>query len=107
MKAVGIKELKTNPGLISKAIESDDYLLISKRGRPNSIPTSLDNGGLDFVLKKWLLIQAYSKGNLSLGQLASALDQSYSKTLKLLGTLGIPTLDYDLDDELDTIEDLS
>ena len=106
MQSVGIKEIKTNPAIISKAIENHQYLLISKRGKPIAIATALDDKVFDFGLKKWILIKAFENGSLSLGQLARALEQSYEKTVKLLDLLRIPLLDYDLNDELDTIDSL-
>jgi predicted HTH domain antitoxin len=54
--------------------------------------------------KAMLLTHAYASGGLSLGQLARALDMSYSDIAKLLNLLNIPVLDYDLADELDTLE---
>lgn len=107
MRIAGIKEIKTNPGLISKAVDDHQYLLISKRGKPIAIATSLDDEVFDVGLKKWILIQAFKNGSLSLGQLSSALDMSYTETTKLLKLLNIPMLDYDLDDEMDVIDSLS
>jgi len=103
----GIKEIKTNPGLISKAIEDHQYLLISKRGKPIAIATALDDKVFDIGLKKWILIQAFKTGDLSLGQLSRSLDKTYTETGKLLDLLNIPLLDYALDDEMDTIDSLS
>ena len=107
MRIAGIKEIKTNPGIISNAIEDHQYLLISKRGKPIAIATSLDDEVFDIGLKKWIVIQAFKTGSLSLGQLSRALDTSYTETTKLLNLLNIPLLDYDLDDEMDVIDSLS
>ena len=103
MKSIGIKELKSNPGLISKTIESGEYLLISKRGKPIAIATSLDDKVLDMGLKKWILIDSFKQGALSLGQLSRALDISYMETVEMLDLLKIPVLDYDLKDDLTTL----
>lgn len=103
MKSIGIKELKSNPGLISKTIENGEYLLISKRGKPIAIATSLDDEVLDMGLKKWILIDSFKRGALSLGQLSRALDIPYMETVKLLDLLKIPVLDYDLEDDLKTL----
>ncbi len=94
MQSIGIKEIKANPAVISKAIEDHQYLLISKRGKPIAIATALDDKVFDLGLKKWILIKAFENGSLSLGQLSRALDQSYTKTVNLLDLLNIPTLDY-------------
>ncbi len=106
MQAIGIKEIKANPAVISKAIEDHQYLLISKRGKPIAIATALDDKVFDLGLKKWILIKAFENGSLSLGQLSRALALSYTKTVILLDLLNIPILYYDLDDVLDTIETL-
>lgn len=107
MLTVGIKELKNNPSIISKGVENkDDYLFISKRGTPIAVAISLDNEVFDHGFKKWILIKAYKKGDLSLGQLSKSLNQSYQDTMKMLGTLGIAVLDYELEDDMATIEKL-
>ena len=107
MLTVGIKEIKNNPSIITKGVEDkDDYLFISKRGKPIAVAMSLDNEVFDYGFKKWILIKAYKKGDLSLGQLSKALNLSYIDTMKMLGTLGIDVIDYDLSDDLETIEKL-
>ena len=103
MKSIGIKELKSNPGVISKTIEAGEYLLISKRGKPIAIATSLDDEVLDMGLKKWILIDSFKQGVLSLGQLSRALDTSYMETVEMLDLLKIPVIDYDLKDDLTTL----
>lgn len=100
MHTLGIKEIKQNPGLISKAVENNELLFISKRGKPIAVATALDDEVFDFGLKKWILIKAFESGSLSLGQLVKSLNQSYSETLELLDMLKIPSLDYSLDDEM-------
>jgi predicted HTH domain antitoxin len=108
MITAGIKEIKLNPSLITKAVEDkDEYLFISKRGKPIAVALSLDNNIFNFGFKKWILIKAYKKGDLSLGQLSKALDKPYIETMKMLSLLDIDILDYDLDEELKTIEKLS
>jgi predicted HTH domain antitoxin len=105
MLSIGIKEIKNNPSIITKGVEDkDNYLFISKRGKPIAVAMSLDNEIFDYGFKKWILIKAYKKGDLSLGQLAKALDLSYLDTMQMLGALGIAVIDYDLDDDLEAIK---
>lgn len=107
MLTAGIKEIKTNPSIITKAVEnSDEYLFISKRGKPIAVALSLDNDIFNYGFKKWILIKAYKKGDLSLGQLSKVLDQSYAQTMEMLSVLKIDVIDYDLEDDLETIEKL-
>jgi len=98
---------KNNPSILTKGVEDrDEYLFISKRGKPIAVAISLDNEVFDHGFKKWVLIKAYKKGDLSLGQLSKALEQSYADTMEMLGVLGVAVIDYDLDDELSTMEKL-
>jgi len=107
MLTAGIKEIKNNPSIITKLVEnSDEYLFISKRGKPIAVALSLDNDIFDHGFKKWILIQAYKKGDLSLGQLSKALDQSYAKTMEMLSLLSIDVIDYDLEDDMQSINKL-
>ena len=105
MLSVGIKEIKNNPSIITKGVEDrDNYIFISKRGKPIAVAMSLDNEVFEYGFKKWILIKAYKKGDLSLGQLSKALNLSYLDTMKMLGALGIAVIDYDLADDIETIE---
>jgi len=108
MVTAGIKEIKINPSLITKALEDkDEYLFISKRGKPVAVALSLDNNIFDFGFKKWILIKAYKKGDLTLGQLSKSLKQSRMETVKMLSLLDIDVIDYDLDDDMQAIQKLS
>ena len=107
MLTIGIKEIKNNPSIITKGVEDkDNYIFISKRGKPIAVAMSLDNDVFEYGFKKWVLIKAYAKGDLSLGQLSKALKLSYVDTMKMLGALGIAVIDYELADDLNTIEKL-
>ena len=90
MQSVGIKEIKNNPSVITKGVENkNDYLFISKRGKPIAVALSLDNEIFDHGFKKWILI----KRDISLGQLAKALKMSYEDTMTMLETLDIDVID--------------
>ena len=107
MLTVGIKEIKDNPSIIAKGVEDkDNYLFISKRGKPIAVAMSLDNEIFDYGFKKWILIKAYKNGDISLGQLSKALNLSYNDTMEMLGALGIDIINYDIADDLNTIEKL-
>ena len=107
MLTAGIKEIQNNPSILTKGVEnSEEYLFISKRGKPVAVAMSLENEIFEHGFKKWVLISAYKKGDLSLGQLARALGQSHQETMQMLGLLGVDVIDYDLEDDLVTIEKL-
>ena len=41
-----------------------------------------------------------------MGQLSKSLEQSYQDTMQMLGVLGVAVIDYDLEDDMLTIEKL-
>jgi len=44
MLTIGLKELKNNPSILAKGVEDkDEYLFISKRGKPIALAMGLDN----------------------------------------------------------------
>jgi len=53
MISIGIKEIKNNPSLITKGVASEDeYIFISKRGKPIAMAISLENEIFDYGFKK-------------------------------------------------------
>ena len=82
----------------------DSYTLIIKNGEPVGLFTSFSNELLKTGLIKWLVIKAFQSGDISLGQLSKQLNQTKTETIDFLGNLNIPVLDYELEDDLRTIE---
>lgn len=103
MQTVGIKELKTNPSVLSKAFEGREYLLITRRGKPIGIAAAFDDGVLDLGFKKWIAIRSFASGDLSLGQVAGVFEKTKEEMMRLLSGLGIPIADYDLAEDMETL----
>lgn len=106
MQTVGIKALQTNPGVLGKALDAGDYLLITRRGKPIGVATAFDDRLLDLGFRKWLAIRAFQAGDLSLGQVARIFDKPRDATMRLLSDLGIAIADYDLAEDLETLHQL-
>lgn len=106
MNIIGIKELQTNPGKLSQTFSEDDYLLITRRGKPIGVALPFSSGFLEEGLKPWMALKAFEAGDLSLGQLAKTLDKTKSETMEMLGRLNIPIANYDLQEDLDAIDTL-
>ena len=100
MQTIGIKELQTNPAILTKALEYKEYTIITKRSNPIGIAVSFDSSIITNGLKTSLLLDGYKNGNLSLGQLSKALDVSKKKAMNLLSMMGIDIIDYDFKDEI-------
>jgi predicted HTH domain antitoxin len=100
MQTIGIKELQINPSILTKALESKEYTMITKRSNPIGIAVSFDEQILSVGLKTSLLIDGYKNGNISLGQLSKSLDISKQKAMNLLSMMGIDIIDYDFEDDI-------
>ncbi len=103
MQTVGIKELKTNPSVLSKAFDRHDYLLITRRGQPIGIAAAFDEQILDLGYRKWLALRSFQAGDMSLGQVSRVFEKNKQQMMQLLAELGVPLADYDLQEDLDTI----
>jgi len=104
MQTVGIKALQTNPGVLSKALDNGDYLLITRHGKPIGIAAAFDDGLLDLGFRKWIAVRSFQTGDLSLGQVAQVFDKPREETMRILAELGIAIADYDLAEDLETLE---
>ena len=104
MRTVGIKDLQVNPATLTKALEAHEYTLITKRSKPLGIAIAFDDKVLTDGLKTALMIDAYQKSLLSLGQLSKALSLSKKESMKLLSLSGVNVIDYDFEDELEALD---
>jgi len=106
MNIIGIKDLQKNPTKLSQSFAQDDYLLITQKGKPVGVAVPFSHHLMEQGLQSWMSLKAFQSGHLSLGQLATILQKNKSETLKMLGQLNIPIADYDLAEDLQTIEQL-
>ena len=100
MKTVGIKDLQINPATLTKALEKDEYTMITKRSKPIGFAISFHDEIVTEGLKTALMADAYEKGYLSLGQVAKALDLSKEETMKRLSTMGLNVVEYEFGDDM-------
>jgi predicted HTH domain antitoxin len=100
MQTIGIKELQTNPAILTRSLEADEYTMITKRSKPIGMAVSFDDIIITKGLKTSLMIDAYRKGYLSLGQLSASLETSKRDVMKMLSIMGIDVIDYDFEDDL-------
>lgn len=105
MKAIGIRELQKNASSITKWLEENEYTLITKRNKPIGIAISFNDEIITNGLKTSFLVEAYKNSLISLGELAKALNMSKEETLKFLSTLGVDIVDYDFNEDLETIKE--
>jgi hypothetical protein len=104
MQMVGIKELQTNPAILTKALEAHEYAMITKRSTPIGVVVSFDDVILSHGLKTSILLDGYKSGNLSLGQLATSLDMPKEKVMKMLSLLGLDVVEYNFSDDMKNLD---
>ncbi|OQX98029.1 MAG: hypothetical protein B6I24_06650 [Bacteroidetes bacterium 4572_128] len=94
----------SNIDMFKSVHQDDNYTLIIEKGKAVGLFTSFSKEILQLGLIQWLLIKGYQGGDISLGQLAKQLKLSLTETMVFLSNMNIPVVDYDLDDDLRTIE---
>ncbi len=104
MNTVGIRDLQKNPASFTKSLENNEFVMITKRGKPLGVATSFDDDILRHGLLESLVLNAFKKGDISLSQLSKSLKLTKTETMKLLSTLDIPVTDYKLEEDLKGIE---
>jgi len=100
MQTVAIRDLKTNPSILTNSLEKKEYTMITQKNEPIGIAISLDDTLITNGLKTALIIDAYKKGFLSLGQLSKSLNLNKIKSMKMLSLMGIDVIDYDFEDDM-------
>jgi len=104
MQTVGIRDLQINPASFTKPLESNEFVMITKRGKPLGIATAFSDTILNHGFMESIVLKAFNQGDISLGQLASSLKLSKQETMKYLSLVNIPITDYNLDEDLSAIE---
>jgi len=104
MQTIGIRDLQINPAMLTKALEQNEYTIITKRSNPIGIALSFNDDVMTYGLKTSFLIDGYKTGAISLGQLSSSLDISKEKAMKMLSLMGIDVISYDFSDDMKNMD---
>lgn len=104
MQTIGIKDLQINPAIFTKALEQNEYTIITKRSNPIGVAVSFTDDIVTYGLKTSLLIDGYKSGVISLGQFSNSLDISKEKAMKMLSLMGIDVVSYDFGDDMKNMD---
>jgi predicted HTH domain antitoxin len=104
MQTVGIRDLQINPAILTKSLENNEFVMITKRGKPLGVATSFEEDILRHGFLESLVFMAFERGNISFSQLSKSLKLTKTETMKLLAILDIPITDYKLEEDLKGIE---
>ena len=106
MQTVAIRDLKNNPSNMTKYLENNESVFITKHSRPIGITLPLNDDTLSIGIKNLVAIEQYRNRLISLGKMAEFLEISKQEAMSLVNRLGIDWLDYD-QEELDTQLDIA
>jgi len=95
MKTVAIRDLKNNPSNMTKYLENNESVFITKHSRPIGVTLPLNDDTLSVGIKNLVAIEQYKNGLISLGKMAEFLEISKQEAMSLVNRLGIDWLDYD------------
>lgn len=98
MQSVAIRDLKNNPSNMTKYLENNESVFITKHSKPIGITIPLNDDTLSIGLKKVVAIEQYKEGMISLGKMAEFLEISKKEAMHLLNRLNIDWLEYDKED---------
>jgi len=100
MQTVSIRDLKNSPSNMTRYLENNESVFVTKHGRPIGITIPLNDDTLSTGIKNIVAVEQYKEGLISLGKMAELLAITHEEAMRLIGHLGIDWLDYDTD-ELD------
>ena len=95
MQTVAIRDLKNNPSNMTKYLENNESVFITKHSRPIGVTLPLNDDTLSVGIKNLVALEQYKNGLISLGKMAEFLEISKQEAMSLVNRLGIDWLDYD------------
>jgi len=98
MRTVAIRELKNNPSNMTKYLDNNESVFITKHSKPIGITIPLNDDTLSIGIKNVVALEQYRDGLISLGKMASFLSISKTEAMRLVTRLDIDWLEYDKDE---------
>ena len=92
MNSIAIRELRNNPSRLTRSLEKDDYVFITKHGKPIGVAVPLNNDNLRFGLTGATALQAWKQGDISLGKMAELLGMNKVDLRQTLSSMGLAVL---------------
>jgi predicted HTH domain antitoxin len=101
MQTIGIRALRTNPGLLSRNAKKGLLTLVTSHSMPVSLSVPFDDTLLSLGIHVLLAIKLFEEGEITLKRAAKLADLSTEAFLNRLSILGIVVVDQTAD-ELDS-----
>lgn len=95
MKFFGIRDLRNRTGELVRAAEAGELSVVSKHGKPVFVAVPFNDSLLRNGVATSMAIKLYSDHSISLSKAAVLAGMPLVSFVSLLGTMGIPVVDYD------------
>ena len=106
MTSIAIRELRNSPSNLTRSLEQDEYVFITKHGKPIGVAVPLSNENLRFGLTRATALQAWKQGDLSLGKMAELLETSKAELRETLADMNLPTFNEGVDEAMEEAKKL-
>lgn len=98
MNSIAIRELRNSPSNLTRSLEQDEYVFITKHGKPIGVAVPLSNDNLRFGLTRATALQAWKQGDLSLGKMAELLETDKAELRETLSAMHLSVINESVDD---------
>jgi len=106
MRTITLQDFQNNLNSFNKSLKSEEYILLTDNENAIGLFSSFTDELFKQGFVQWIGIKSYHSGDLSLQQLSNLLRTDLDSTIKLLNSLNIPIIDYDFNDDLQTLNSL-
>jgi len=103
MKTLTINDFNTNKGLLNKSLTTEEFVLITENDNAIGLLYTFSDDLFKQGFLQWIGIKAFQTGDLTLRQLAGMLKLNVEDAIKMLNNLNIPVVDYDFNEDLETL----
>lgn len=101
MQSIAIRELRNNPSNLTHSLEQNEYVFITKHGKPIGVAVPLTNENLSFGLTRATALQAWRNGDISLGKMAELLEMGKEELRGVLADMNLPVIDTSEEDAIE------
>ncbi len=99
MQTFTIRDLRDRTGELVRTAEEGQLSVITKHGQPVFVAVPFDDTLLASGVGVGLAVKLYSEHIVSIGKAAKLSGMSLEKFMGYVGSLGVPVIDYDPEEE--------
>ena len=98
MHSIAIRKLGNHSASLSQLLERNEYVFITKHGKPIGVAVPLTDENLRIGLTRATALQAWRNSDISLGKMAELLQIDKPSLRHLLSTMNLSVINYPADE---------